>query len=63
MTEPIKVRRLIELLQQVDPELDVWATHPEHEIQWGPITGVGVAITDRFQRVALIATHDSDNSK
>lgn len=60
---PIKVRRMVELLLQVDQDLDVWATHPEHGIQWGPITGIGVAVTDRFQRVALIVTHEPDDSK
>ena len=56
------VIELITELRRLDGNLEVWSTHPEFGIQWGAIKGVGGAITDQFQRVALIVTDNEEQS-
>lgn len=55
---PITVSSLRESLQRMEAEghgdLPVWTVHPQWGIQWGPILGIGTAITDRFEQIALI---------
>jgi hypothetical protein len=52
----VTVGELIAQLQGLNPNLEVWSTHPDMGIQWGPIAGVCEAITDQFQVVAQIDT-------
>lgn len=52
----MQVKDLIETLSALDPNMEVWSTHPEDGLMWGPIASVGEAMTDKFQEVALIYT-------
>jgi hypothetical protein len=54
----MNVRELIAELSKMNGDLEVWSSHPEAGIMWGPIKFVSPSITDRFQPVALIVTDE-----
>lgn len=40
----------------IPDDMEVWIEHPEAGIQWGPVYGAGVGITDRFQYIFIFDT-------